>query len=499
MAQSAVHVCGTSEEDQEIFSARLKNNITTAQMQGASDRGVVKYVPIHFHRVADSDQVGRVRELRVLEQLCTLNEDYLSQNIQFYLSPHPIHGLMNSTINNDNVYNTQSNAWLMNSKKHTKALNVFVSKDAVSGNTPPDGGTTLAYYSPQQDWVVSRKDQINGNGNGTISHEIGHFFSLRHTFYGWESDPFDPTDAGWPIAPAISPGGSPTEKMDGSNCTTAADLICDTPPDYNFGYIQSGCGTYVGGAKDPMGVLVNPMENNFMSYFSGCDYEFTQGQADVIAVDLNTPERNYLDNSFVPAAETITVPTDLLVAPIGNDTTAFFNQVELSWNTVTGATYYLLEIDITSGYSTADYQAFILTENSKSLSNLKINKQYYWRVKPFNELYTCSPSKASSFRTSNLSTTGVSEIKNLNNWRIQPNPVQTINDAQIFVEAEKSFEANVLVTDATGKQIFSELARTFNTGNNTYNLGTSKLANGVYFVSLVSGDARMTQRLVVIE
>ncbi|MEZ4948184.1 MAG: hypothetical protein R2784_02135 [Saprospiraceae bacterium] len=50
----------------------------------------------------------------------------------------------------------------------------------------------------------------------------------------------------------VSPNGSPTELQDGSNCTTAGDKICDTPPDYNFGLINGN--SCYGGAKDPNGV-----------------------------------------------------------------------------------------------------------------------------------------------------------------------------------------------------------------------------------------------------
>jgi hypothetical protein len=498
-AQTPRDVCGTSIEDQHQTETRLLKNIATAQQQGAADRGAIKYVPIHYHRVGDSDGVGKVREVRVLEQLCALNEEYAPYEIQFYLSPHPTLGLMNSSINNDNVYNTQSNTWLMNNKRHTKAINVYVGKEADSGNTPPNGGTVLAYYSPAQDWVVCRKDQINGNGNGTIAHEFGHFFSLAHTFLGWESDSFDPTDAGWPIAPAVSPGGYPTEKQNGSNSATAADKIADTPPDYNFGYIWGGCSPYTAGAKDPTSVVVDPMENNFMSYFSSCDYEFTPGQVAAMNADIASVERNYLDNTFVPAATTFETPADLLVAPIGNDTTAAFDQVELSWNATTGATYYLVEIDVTSGFATASYQAFIVTGTSKTLTNLVSNKLYYWRVKPFNEYYTCAPPKAASFRTNVSGVSGTNDIKIVQDWRIQPNPTHSNGNTQIFVNAERAFEANVIVTDASGKQIFADLSRSFVAGENTYNLNTNSLSNGIYFVSLISGEARMTQRLVIIE
>ena len=49
-------------------------------------------------------------------------------------------------------------------------------------------GTVQGYYSSQGDYVIVRKEELI-KGNNTLSHEIGHFFSLRHTFYGWENVP----------------------------------------------------------------------------------------------------------------------------------------------------------------------------------------------------------------------------------------------------------------------------------------------------------------------
>lgn len=488
-------VCGMSTADQLPLIERMEaNRLAPAP---AKERGAITYVPIHFHLVGDADGNGKVREARVLDQMCQLNKDYLPLDIQFYLSPHPTQGLFDVSINNNNVYETQSNTFLMGNRRHTKAVNVYVTKEADSGNPNPIG-IVLAYYSPTFDWVVSRRDQINGSANnGTLQHEIGHFFSLPHTFFGWESDPFDSPDAGWPIAPSVSPGGSPTEKMDGSNCTTAADRICDTRPDYNFGILASGCANYTGGAKDPMGVLVDPQENNYMGYFSNCDYEFTPGQGSEIVSDLNSNSRNYLDNNFVPTATTITFPTDMLNSPIGGATTQYFDQVTLDWKPVTGATYYLVETDLTSQFATGSYAAQITQNTTLTLTSLKKNTTYFWRVRPFNELYTCGAGVAGNFKTS-AGSVSTDDIEAVQEWAVQPNPTDGASFAQVSVSADRTFEANITVTDATGRTVFSRAGQTFASGQNTVELPTVGLANGLYFVSLWNGEARMTKKLVVL-
>ena len=202
-----------------MYDARLIQNLATVESGQVQDRGGVQYVPVFFHLVGDATGQGRVREIRVLEQLCGLNTAYAPVGIQFYLSPHPTLGLFDKTINSATVYTTQTNTFLMQAKRHQNAINYFITDVAESGNNDP--GLVLAYYTPQNDWIVSRRDRINGNANNsTIPHETGHFFSLDHPFLGWESTTgFGPAYPGWPVAPVLAPDGGTTESQNGSNCT----------------------------------------------------------------------------------------------------------------------------------------------------------------------------------------------------------------------------------------------------------------------------------------
>ncbi|MEO1450850.1 MAG: M43 family zinc metalloprotease, partial [Bacteroidota bacterium] len=103
------------------------------------------------------------------------------------------------------------------------------------------------------------------NNGEVVSHEFGHLFGLYHTF-------------------SFVPGTNMTgELVDGSNCDTTGDGICDTSADPfpHGGYLDS-C-AYVGAVTDSNGQLYDPPINNLMSYynyaFHGCGTEaFTEGQ-----------------------------------------------------------------------------------------------------------------------------------------------------------------------------------------------------------------------------
>jgi Pregnancy-associated plasma protein-A len=100
-----------------------------------------------------------------------------------------------------------------------------------------------------------------------LVHEFGHYFGLHHTA---EKYLFG------------------QEKVDGSNCATTGDRICDTPADpgelYEVYVNYSGC-FMEGFREQDTGLEYHPMINNYMSYYSPCymtRFRFSRGQLEVI-------------------------------------------------------------------------------------------------------------------------------------------------------------------------------------------------------------------------
>ncbi|NNE28418.1 MAG: hypothetical protein HKN16_02200 [Saprospiraceae bacterium] len=113
----------------------------------------------------------------------------------------------------------------------------------------------------------------------TLSHEIGHFFGLLHTFEG-------------------SDGPNP-ELVDGSNCATAGDLICDTPADpYVAGdsqaqYVDPTLCRFIRQIKDSNDDWFVPDVGNIMSYYQAeCACGFTYEQLLTMANNYSNSDRD---------------------------------------------------------------------------------------------------------------------------------------------------------------------------------------------------------------
>jgi hypothetical protein len=109
-------------------------------------------------------------------------------------------------------------------------------------------------------------DKFFMNDRKLICHEFGHYFGLYHT--------------------AETRFG--LEKIDGSNCETAGDKLCDTPADpgelFNV-YINYTSCHMAGFREEGTELEYKPIINNYMSYFHPCymrKFMFTPRQLEVI-------------------------------------------------------------------------------------------------------------------------------------------------------------------------------------------------------------------------
>ncbi len=473
--------CGSifSEDQRRHFlSLRLDNPISTRSNETI-------FIPIKFHNVASASGEGRMRFELVLEQLCAINENFADLGIKFYMKDGTV-----SNVDNNTIYENPSSAAgtskmaTEKSQNGKNAINIFITNSAGSGTGGL--GTTLGYYDFNQDLIVLKKT-VPANSDQlpfVLGHELGHFFSLPHTFNGWDAQPWD----GTPVSSTTSPGGELNELADGSNCADAGDMICDTPADYNLGFGWDGCRDYDGGCADPSGALLDPDESNFMGYFIGCEeYLFSEEQKAIIENDYFSPRRSYLRVNFMPNDNEVG-PVETLLLPEDNSTTPAFNGVHFEWEASEHATSYLVEIRqaIFRNYYTT-------TTPSIFIKDLKADKGYVWSVKPYSALSTCAPySSFSSFVTGN-ETSSTEDLDKDGDLIVSPNPSNGKN-IQITHAGEHPSPFLIDLYDLSGRLLYSRMHHT-----KIVSLPDLGLEKGIYVLRMGQKDKILTRKIVVNE
>ena len=470
-------ICGISSADQ----ASLQPDDSPA----IRARNAINYIPLKFQIIASNEGDGVVDFNNLLNNFVTLNRDFKSLGLQFYL----VNKGDLTILNNTNIHEAPRDfPSEIQALKDPKAVNVFVTKNTYEAS---NGGTILAYYTKEGDHIVEDNSKV-GN-NSTLTHEMGHFFSLPHTFFGWEDDPYDEAKHGNPASLTTAPSyGAKVELMDKSNCSTSADKICDTPPDYNFGYTASGC-NFNKKIRDSNGDTILTMKNNFMSYFSNCtDFAFTEGQGNAMQNNYSSSFRNYLRSTYEPTTDSIEGNTKLL-APINAQRVEAYNYVDFMWTEVPNATRYYIEV--TDGKEV--FRGIALT-NAYAFTNLKPNKNYVWKVRPYNESFANSKTIINSFKTGS-STTATNELTGVKNFaQIFPNPMQSGTSLGLKVQTGLSGTYKLLVFNSIGQEVFSRNIN-LSLGENQMLIDGLSLDQGAYFLRLLNEKVDISQKFMVVE
>lgn len=151
------------------------------------------------------------------------------------------------------------------------SLNIFYFNkllDKQTNNTLETIGATALFPNEGNNIKLS-SSAFEPDNTATLTHEVGHYLGLFHT------------------SEDITDSNGNLELVDGSNATTAGDLIADTPasPDLNDTNINEANCAYIGTETDGNGMLYTPDTFNFMTQWAGsndnnmlCRSKFTQGQ-----------------------------------------------------------------------------------------------------------------------------------------------------------------------------------------------------------------------------
>ncbi|MCB0654572.1 MAG: zinc-dependent metalloprotease [Saprospiraceae bacterium] len=451
----------------------------------------VSYVPLKFHIVGDSQGKGRIEEEKLLDALCQLNENYADQGIQFYIKDG-FNYVNNNTINTKPSSTQGIN--LIREVRRLNALNVFYTDQTV------DNEPIAAYYQggTSLDWIIVRN--IYAQDVRVLTHEIGHYFSLPHPFHGWDKEPWDPAIHGNPVGTLAPDGRTVNEYADGSNCNpdiaqdqnNVGDGICDTPADYNFG--GNDC-SYKLNALDPQSKPVQPQVNNYMNYFFGCSgYIFTVEQKEEIQRSLQSGDRDYLRSNYQPNIAEIKDPV-YLISPGDQEQLNRDKQALLKWEPVAGADFYLVEVDRSPSFDYAPISE-ITNIDSMLIQDLEPERNYFWRVRPFNEYYTCAnATPARRFKTAK--TVSVQELPFVRFMSIFPTVLKSSDALHIELDSEIGFNSEINLIDVSGRIMQRWIDQYFIPGSNRKQLQLNALPAGFYFIRLQTDQGTVVQKIIV--
>ena len=460
----AYSVCSFSQlpcyENYKIDKAALqkakefesRNNITNA-IQSANF-----VIRVYFHILNCNDgTLPAATPAQLITEFNTLEAAYSANNICFINAGY------------DNIYNTKldsnfvvgtDNSSLFDPYRIPECINVFYNFKIKGSNSACSncgfGGVTLGI--PNTFCLVAKS---NIGAGQTVAHEVGHCMGLLHTF-------------------DFSNG---FEDINGSNSSTAGDLITDTPAD-PFGYngqscystSSNGC-TYAGSCKDPNNASnFSPPYTNLMAYWwngtiATCysSLTLTSGQYTRANSYLNTnSDLISCESASYVTVSGINISTGYFVASAINTLTTS-STVNLSGSTIAllgGST-----VTLEPGFDAYAYSgASILIRLSQCSGTPNFAKAE--KLKP------------------------VAAVNTNNTLIAYPNPTSSsVNIA--FTLAHNESKLSLRVYDGNMKAVKELVLQDLLKGKNTVNVDLSRYSSGIYAITIQGTDMLMKVLVVL--
>ena len=486
--------CGTPAVKSEWLQKFQKGLIPRVEKTG-----MIQYAPIRLIVVGNTDGSGYIDPVRLLTTINELNGDFIDQNIQFYIAGEI--EFLNSSAFYDHSFSV--GAQMMAQNSINGVINVYF-----VGN--PAGA--CGYYSPSRD-AIAMGNNCTGTGDRTFSHEMGHFLSLPHTFFGWECVDFisaipdpAPERLAFPDVSGCNDPNNPnsvgplveTVERNEANCQEAGDGFCDTNPDYLMeGWGCNNQGFYPDSLTDPNGVRFAVEAWNIMSYSrDGCQNGFSDDQE--AAMLANLTNRNIINNEGVPE-EGANGEELAHISPENNETLPASDFVELTWESVPNADFYIVQLHSSQNLNGAVLFTEVVYGTSLIIEEgLVANRRYYWRVRPVNNyIVDGSFSETTRFRNGEFPTATIDRELNAA-ITVSPNPA--FGGAALNISGRDlgvSGELNLELINAAGQVVVSRQGLNVNAAGFTETVNTATLPQGVYFLRLRLNDRLVTRRVVV--
>lgn len=457
--------------------------------------GVTTYVPLKIHLVARNDGTGRFGHEDLYEALCTLNDDFAQAEMEFFI----YEGI--NYINNSALYEHESvidGGKIMLENNVDNAINCYFVFRA-AGN--------CGYNLPWAGVVTAHN--CAGPSDHTWAHEIGHNLSLPHPFLGWEGgqswDGSVPANFGVPAPERVTYNYTTfkdqlyedtliidtayVEKVDGSNCSFAADGFCDTKPDYLAA--RWPCN----GDKESNVTMLDPDGTEFrsdatliMSYANdNCSGVFSPEQVDAMKANLTDEKPELLFNQDPPTLIAADYEMNYLSPLEGEIVPA--DGAYFEWEPVENATAYLFVIGVNSALRPNFYDTIVTTTSfTTSIRRDIISFDLYYGVMPLTDYTFCPDVKSSrKFEASE----DISNVTGEDLYDVSLVPTVSIANQIITIQGlptDRIEEVAIYNTSGLRVDQFST-ASSFSV--------KEEWSSGLYLVRIKSGSSTFVKKLIV--
>lgn len=474
-AQFEQGACGTGPAPEHVRSFIQSVDYTSPRPE---DYPVIN-IPVTIHIVRTSNGGGGFFENNAFLTICNLNDRMASAGMFFYLAG-PVRFIDDDTYYNTTDFNDLFT--MIDVENVPQTMNIYYTNLGQLGlcgfafypNTGPGG--------PQNDGAVVMSFACSQPNGTTLTHEVGHFFALPHTFDQTSSNPISVNSA-----ERVTRLVNEVPPRLGANCATEGDGFCDTPADF----IGSRWSCPTGQVQfDINGDRFRPDSSFYMSYSNDvCMSRFSTQQ--ILAMratlaNINAP-RGYLLTTPMPAFLPITQAPPQ-ISPAINDTVPG-NRAVFRWNSIPGATAYQIRV-LLFNFAVID----TITTDTFFVSNTRAIRQlreHNWEVRAINGGNLCTPysSRNTFFATTYVNTTSVSE----NNWstmKVYPNPIR-LGEKLLISLPENEASSLITLRDIQGRVVYQTTA----TADESQLELPATLSPGLYLLDAQSGSRRSFARV----
>ncbi|HTN46794.1 MAG TPA: zinc-dependent metalloprotease [Flavipsychrobacter sp.] len=451
--------CGTVTTEAQMD--RVHRYVANEDAVRAKTTAGVDSIPLSIHIVGTTAGTGYYELEKLFPLLCKLNNDFAPTGFHFYVV-WPIH-----YINNDNYYiHTFGGGYQMMANYNiANTVNVYFVEDP-AGN--------CGYFSPSVDGVAIGKNCAAINST-TLTHELGHFFDLPHTFYGWENG----------NTPSIK---ERVTRTTGANCNVAGDGFCDTDADYlsyRWQCPYSGVTLY-----DPVGVALRPDSSLYMSYTTdACMSRFSNQQMGTMQSNLYNQRPNLLSFSY-PSYSAMDTPN--LITP---SDTMYGSNTTVRWNKVNGAQYYQIVVTL-KNITSIIRQRSLTTDTFINLNFPLVDAEYIVNVIPLNARNLCGEKTRKHpfvYRTNDP--TGIHDVYSNNLLAAYPNPAN--NTLTLSHQNLNAGEYQLQILNVGGQVVRNETIKYKGGSAAVSHIDVSNLINGMYHVRLTGKGLNTVSKFFV--